>query len=375
MHRSALASVIMCPMSTRTSPRASFFLALVLALVSTAAPAKLRKPIQVPWHFVVSGDSRNCGNVVMPSIAAGAHANNAAFYWHLGDLRAIYDFDDDYRHRNPQAPIIEYLRAAWIDFQRSQVDPFGDTPFFIGIGNHETVPPKTREEFTLVFADWLNSTEIRTQRLKDDPHDHRVRTYYHWVRDGIDFVNLDNATPDQFDAAQLQWLKALLGRDRTDASVRAIVVGMHEALPESIARGHSMSDTPAGEASGLEVYNELLEVKKSKPVYVLASHSHYIMEGIFNTPYWREHGGVLPGWIAGTAGAVRYPLPPESSQAKFAKTHVYGYLLASVSPRGLRDEDPIQFSFQEISEADARPEVLSLYGSDFVHTCFQENSR
>ena len=47
------------------------------------------------WRFVVSGDSRNCGDVVMPAIAAGARTDGAQVYWHLGDLRAIYDFADD----------------------------------------------------------------------------------------------------------------------------------------------------------------------------------------------------------------------------------------------------------------------------------------
>src|SRR5262249_19151529 len=150
-------------------------------------------PAEAAWHFVVSGDSRNCGDVVMPAIAAGAQANKAAFYWHLGDLRAIYDFDQDYRNQNPNARIIEYLTNACADFQQSQTEPFGDTPFFLGIGHHETVPPKTREQFTLTFADWLNTPEIRAQRLKDNPRDHQVRTYYHWVRDGVDFINLDNA--------------------------------------------------------------------------------------------------------------------------------------------------------------------------------------
>ena len=32
-----------------------------------------------------------------------------------------------------------------------------------------------------------------------------------------------------------------------------------------------------------------------KTVYVLASHSHYFMEGIFNTPYWKANGGILAG--------------------------------------------------------------------------------
>jgi hypothetical protein len=366
---------MMYGMSTQLSLRTRLSVALLLALAATSPWAKSRKVPEAPWHFAVSGDSRNCGNVVMPSIAVGAQANHAVFYWHLGDLRAIYDFDEDYRSQHPQAPIIEYLRSAWLDFQRSQIEPFGDLPFFVGIGNHETVPPKTREEFTLTFADWLNNPEIRSQRLEDDSRDHQVRTYYHWVRAGIDFVNLDNATPEQFDAAQLKWLAGVLKRAAEDPAIRAVVVGMHEALPESIARNHSMSDTPSGQISGIQVYNELLTVKRIKPVYVLASHSHYVMEGIFNTSYWREHGGVLPGWIVGTAGAVRYPLPPEANEAAFAKTHVYGYLLATVSPRGIRDDDPIQFAFQELSETDTRPEIRQRYGEDVVQRCFQENAR
>jgi len=337
-----------------------------------AAPKRLP---DAPWSFMVSGDSRNCGNVVMPSIAAAAHANRTAFYWHLGDLRAIYDFDDDYRSIHPTATIIEYEKFAWTDFERSQIEPFGETPFFLGIGNHETIPPKTREEFTVTFADWLDAPVLREQRLSDDPQDHQVRPYYHWIHDGIDFITLDNATVDEFDEAQLKWLKRVLQKDIQDHGIRALVVGMHEALPESLARGHSMSDSPDAEATGLQVYAELLEVKKAKAVYVLASHSHYVMEGIFDTPYWHEHGGVLPGWIIGTAGAYRYALPATASQAKFAKTMVYGYLLATVSPRGSETQDPIKFEFQPVTEAATPPEVVSRYGSDLVHRCFQENGQ
>jgi hypothetical protein len=155
------------------------------------------------WQFAVSGDSRNCGDVVMPSIADGARENQAKFYWHLGDLRAIYDFDNDFRILHPKATIFEYLGTAWLDFQQNQIEQFGTMPFFLGIGNHDTLAPKTRDEFLLTFADWLNTPTIREQRLKDNPHDHTVRTYYHWVRDGIDFINLDNATPEQFDFAQV----------------------------------------------------------------------------------------------------------------------------------------------------------------------------
>jgi hypothetical protein len=73
-------------------------------------------PADATWHFAVSGDSRNCGDVVMPAIAAGARANQAAFFWHLGDLRAINDFDEDFHALHPQASIAEYLSTAWLDF-------------------------------------------------------------------------------------------------------------------------------------------------------------------------------------------------------------------------------------------------------------------
>src|SRR5215470_1776034 len=98
---------------------------LLAAILSTAAHAA---PRSAPWTFVVSGDSRNCGDVVMPSIAAAAHASRARFYWHLGDLRFIRDFDQDYRQLNPNATIAEYLADAWIDAQRNQIEPFGDIP-------------------------------------------------------------------------------------------------------------------------------------------------------------------------------------------------------------------------------------------------------
>src|SRR5208282_6044685 len=106
-----------------------------------------------------------------------------------------------------------------------------------------------------------------------------------------------------------------------------------------------------------------------KHVYVLASHSHYYMDGIFDTDYWRTHGGVLPGWIIGTAGAVRYALPPEATAARVAKTNVYGFLVGTVSPDG-----ETQFDFHEVNEADVPSTVVNRYAPEFVHWCFAENS-
>jgi 3',5'-cyclic AMP phosphodiesterase CpdA len=338
---------------------------LLFALLTAAAQA------QQPWTFAVSGDSRNCGDVVMPAIAAGAHRDQAAFYWHLGDFRAIYDFDQDYKQLSAAPPlIIDYEKNAWDDFIQSQLAPFAGTPVYLAMGNHELIPPKTRADYLIQFADWLDTPELQRQRLRDNAKDRRLRAYYHWQRGGVDFITLDNASPDQFDSDQLDWLERVLDADAKDSSIASLVVGMHEALPDSIAQGHSMSDSPQAEASGRRAYSGLLKLQQAtkKNVYVLASHSHFFMEGIFNTSYWRSNGGVLPGWIVGTAGAVRYVLPPNANDAKTAKTNVYGYVLATVNP-----DRTIDFRFHELEERDIPSDVVTRFSQDFVHQCFVAN--
>jgi hypothetical protein len=152
-------------------------------LVMTPASSAQGPPQEGTWQFAVSGDSRNCGDVVMPGIAAQVLEKHAAFYWHLGDFRRIYDFDEDMQHqaehRAKPLTIIDYENAAWDDFLQNQIEPFGALPVFLGIGNHETIPPKTRAEFITQFADWLDAPLLRAQRLSDDPRDHRLRAYYH----------------------------------------------------------------------------------------------------------------------------------------------------------------------------------------------------
>src|SRR5579875_1949325 len=342
-------------------------LSVFLFAVSAAAA-------QGPWHFVVSGDSRNCGDVVMPAIAKAAAHENAAFYWHLGDFRAIYLIDQDYAqiHNPKQAkkpPTTDYLATAWQDFIAHQLKSFGETPVFLAFGNHELIPPMTSERLIAKFGYWLDMPVIARQRLKDDHEDEAIHGYYHWVQDEIDFITLDNAA-NRFDSAQLMWLRALLERDTEDASIRAVVTGMHEALPESISKDHSMNQTLLGDASGLDAYHDLLDFKRKsgKPVYVLASHSHYYMPGIYDTAYWRSHGGVLPGWIVGTAGAERYKLPPGAPSG--SKEHVYGYLEAIVSDS---KEDPIHFEFHELKESDVPQEVQQQFTPEFVHACWVGN--
>jgi len=354
--------------------------ALVLSFFVLPASGAEPKRSSGTWTFAVSGDSRNCGDVVMPAIAADALKHNASFYWHLGDLRLISAPDQDFieeRVRQGKATdLAVYEKGAWDDFIENQIKPWGDVPFYVGIGNHETTAPKSRAQFLAKFSDYLNRTDLREQRLNDNPAATEPKTYYHWVRDGIDFINLDNATADQFDADQMKWLSGVLERDAKDNSVRSVVVGMHEALPESISLNHSMNESATGTESGRRAYAMLLKLQNNthKNIYVLASHSHYFMDGTFNTDYWKANGGVLPGWIIGTAGAERYPLPENAHEAKAAKTNVYGYLLGTVNPEG---EPPgtIKFKFEEIKEGDIPGEVNKRFTGKFVHQCFAGNRR
>lgn len=326
------------------------------------------------WKFAVSGDSRDCGDIVMPAIAAGVHKAGAAFYWHLGDFRAIYRLDEDMSppaelglHNKP-LETATYLKEAWPDFIAHQIVPFGSTPVFLGIGNHEVIPPMSREAWLVQFADWIETPMLRAQRLKDDPSDHKLHTYYHWIERNIDFITLDNATIDEFDPEQMQWLRNVLAHDEASPRIRTIVAGMHEALPGSTSAMHSMSESRLGDQSGREVYQALWYAHDAahKRVYVLASHSHLYMDHIFETPDWKDK--VLPGWIIGTAGARRYKLPPEVTPAQHAQTNVYGYLIATVTPDGA-----IAFQFQRLSLHDLNSVSENAYPDPLVRWCYEKN--
>jgi hypothetical protein len=85
------------------------------------------------------------------------------------------------------------------------------------------------------------------------------------------------------------------------------------------------------------LYDELVEFRKKthKNVYVLASHSHFFMDNVYNTVCRRDHPEeVLPGWIVGTAGAPRYRLPADLTSSTQHVTDVYRYLPAAVSADG-----------------------------------------
>jgi hypothetical protein len=77
---------------------------------------------------------------------------------------------------------------------------------------------------------------------------------------------------------------------------------------------------------------------------------------------------VLPGWIVGTAGAVRYRLPPGQTGSETARTDVYGYLLATVGSDG-----SIRFAFHEITLDDLRLANAAKTPDALVQWCYSEN--
>ena len=68
---------------------------ILLTTLALAPAIVTAQAVSSEWTFAVSGDSRNCGDFVMPAIAAKVKAEKDAFYWHLGDFRAYQRPDQD----------------------------------------------------------------------------------------------------------------------------------------------------------------------------------------------------------------------------------------------------------------------------------------
>ena len=325
------------------------------------------------WTFAVSGDSRNCGDFVVPAIAAKVTAEKDAFYWHLGDFRAISSPDEDLQAMQPAGVQLlksEYQQRAWDDFLEHQMASFGSLPVFLGRGNHEVNKPMTREGYIAKFSSFLSRPEIEAQRKADgtaaDPH----QPWYHWTRDGVDFITLDNSSRDEFSDAQLRWLRSVIDRDLAPQSgIHTIVAAMHESLPHSTDSDHGMDDWDLGIRTGELVYTWLFDSQAAgKHVYILSSHSHYYSPNIFNTPYWKQHSSsVVLGIIIGSAGAHRYQLPKEADKA--SRTNIYGYLQGTVHADGT-----IDFALHELSESDLVQSKWPNAPLDAIHECFIHNS-
>jgi hypothetical protein len=345
----------------------------LLTFFTLAAPIAVAQPAASPWTFAVSGDSRNCGDFVMPAIAAKVKAEGDLFYWHLGDFRWIAQPDQDMKAMEPAGSnrsLADYRRRAWDDFLAHQMASFGSLPVFLGRGNHEAIEPMTRAGYLAKFSSFLTRPEIEGQHKADGDSGAAVEPWYHWTREGVDFITLDNASRDEFSPAQLDWLRALLDRDLAPGSgIRTIVAGMHEALPHSTSSDHAMDDWDLGVRTGEMVYTWFFDAQAAgKHVYILASHSHFYSPNIFNTAYWKQHSGsVVPGIIIGSAGAHRYHLPQDADKA--SKTNIYGYLQGTVQADG-----SIDFALRELSENDLIQSKWPTAPLDAIHECTIHNS-
>jgi hypothetical protein len=353
--------------------RRAFFVCsavMTLALTPVAAVAQTDAPL---WTFAVSGDSRNCGDFVMPAIAAKLKAENDTFYWHLGDFRWMSQPDQDLLSMQPvgtQLTLKEYHQIAWDDFLTHQMKAFGSMPVFLGRGNHENVPPMTRDGYVDKFSSFLDRPEVAAQRMTDGASAAPVGPWYHWVEGSVDFITLDNASRDEFSDAQLKWLRSVLDHDLApNSGIRAIVAGMHEALPHSTGSEHAMDDWDLGQRTGELVYTWFYDAQAAgKHVYLIASHSHYYSPNIFNTPYWKQHSNqVVPGLIIGTAGAHRYVLPKDAE--KTARTHIYGFVQGAVKADGT-----IDLTLHELSEDDLTLARWPGAPLEAIHECFVNNA-
>lgn len=391
-------------MKTRLCPglitRGTLLLIVTLLWVApssaTAAPQgspaiSQTSPASGSWYFTVSGDSRDCGNLIMPKIAKSIASMNAktpaSFYWHLGDLRNLITPDCDMVipltgdcSKSPPAwgkfPFDYYLTRAWDSFIQNQIEPFGDMPFFLGIGNHELYSEHTRGDFRRKFRKWLTQPTLYNQQLTDAGKGIRApdfgMTYFHFVKNGVDFIYLDNANndanPTQFDGPQITWFSQVLANDLTDPTIKTIIVGMHAALPYSTSSGHAMDSDCQSLCSGQRVYDLLYQASRTskKNIYVFASHAHNFQENVFQTP--QRQGQVLPGWIIGTAGAEQYwtgaAVTPADEFKECWKTKTcYGYLLVEVRPDGT-----IKPQFKQVTQ-DTEPK-----GNPALNTyCFNSN--
>ncbi len=350
-----------------------FALFLTIGLSVLSPTDLIGQNVHPLWTFGVSGDSRNCGDFVMPAIAASVKEEHDSFYWHLGDFRWISEPDQDLLAMLPAGKKLskeEYHRIAWDDFLTRQVAAFGSMPVFLGRGNHENIPPMTRADYIAKFSSLLDRPEIAAQRQADGVDAGPIGPWYHWTRDGVDFITLDNASHEEFSHEQLKWLRGVLDHDLApDSGIRAIVAGMHEALPHSKGSEHAMDDWDLGERTGDLVYTWFYDAQAAgKHVYLIASHSHYYSPNVFNTPYWKQHSNhIVPGLIIGTAGAHRYLLPKNAD--KTARQHIYGFIQGIVHPDG-----SIDFKLHELSEDNLKQHRWPDAPLDAIHECFVNNS-
>ena len=230
--------------------------------------------------------------------------------------------------------ISDYEDGAWPDFIAHQLAPFGGLPVMLVAGNHETIPPATREHYCSNSPTGWVRRPCAHSAWRTILTDHHLRANYHWVNRNIDFIALDNASKDQFDAAQLKWFHSVVDRDeKSDRDSDS--GGGHHRSPGSFGESHSMSESAQGQKRADGRFTKRCGMPRTWPTrrstFWPATPTSSWKTCI--TPM-RGRAMCFPGWIVGTAGAVRYRLPKGTTTGPKAMTDVYGYMVGTAAADG-----------------------------------------
>ena len=89
------------------------------------------------------------------------------------------------------------------------------------------------------------------------------------------------------------------------------------------------------------------------------------MNDAYNTACHK--GDVLPGWIMGSAGAVRYRLPSDERCSTIDKTDVYAYLLGTV----IAGRNAFISGTGRFMTSDVPASVVKEFAAEQVKWCFE----
>src|SRR6202012_1232789 len=89
------------------------------------------------------------------------------------------------------------------------------------------------------------------------------------------------------------------------------------------------------------------------------------------TAAWQAKGGVLPGWLIGTAGAEHYSVPPEGKSFTTWAENEYGDAVGRVTPGG--GAHSIDVQFVPVKSKDLDSGATSEFGADAIDFCFSGN--
>ena len=155
------------------SERILFETALALLLIPSIHAAD-SKDAAATWTFAVSGDSRNCGDVVMPAIAADATSTTSLSTGTLETCvrspRPDQDFLQESESRRTSLPISPTMSTTpGTTSSKTRSNPGAMCLSFSASATTKPHVRKPERRLWLRFTIILDRPEMQEQRLKDDP--------------------------------------------------------------------------------------------------------------------------------------------------------------------------------------------------------------